>query len=219
MNNGGLTATVIQVNHSAFGTLFAGMIKGSGNLICDEDEEGNAIPFFTTDQILTELQRFGFYVTYDVKSNLPMNTLSFLATVDNLGYDKITRVALETFDKLGQKKWKPTILLIKSEANPDLLEFDCKLVQKKFQEKLAANTIMNVTDEPNLSWDWVAYIANISDILDENVDPVDEFITDSNIESGKEEQPAQPPFPPHIDNEGFTAYEEPDDSEEDTEED
>lgn len=195
------------------------MIKGSGTLISTEDEEGELIPFFTTDQILEELQRFGFYVEYDVKSNLPMSTLSFLATVDNLGYDKITRVALESVNTDGDRIWTPIILIMKSQFNDDLLTFDCKLTKKKFQEKLAANTIMNVTHEQDLTWDWVKYIANISDILDENIDPTDDFITDTNIESGSDPfyRPPLGTFPPEgstPENDNFTLYSDEVDSDE-----
>ena len=178
---------MIQVNHANYGTLFAAMIEGSGKLLSTKDEEGLDLPFMSTEKILKELERFGFYVKYDVKSNLPSNMIAFLATVDNLGFDKITRVLLETKTKLDTVVLEPTILVIKStEDNSDLLTFDCKLRAKRFNEKLAANTIMNVTHEKGMKWDWVTYIANISDILDENVDPVDEYESDTGVEDGSD---------------------------------
>ena len=42
------------------------MIDGSGRVLSDTTEEGAPLPFMTTDRILLELQRFGFYITYDV---------------------------------------------------------------------------------------------------------------------------------------------------------
>lgn len=165
------------------------MIEGSGSLISDVDEEGLDLPFMTTDQILRELQRFGFIIFYDVKKNLPSPILSFLSTVNDLGYDKITRVALQTKTASNGVIWAPTILVIKSEFNLDLLEFDCKLTRKDFNQKLSDNVIMNVTHEEGMKWDWVNYTANIDDLLDENTT---EF--DDQFKPIHEHHPV-PPFP------------------------
>lgn len=166
---------MLSVNHVNYGTLFATMIKGTGSLITTEDEDGNDLPFLTTEEILKQLMKFGFYIEYDVKKNLPSEMLAFLATIDNLGYDKITRIALESYTPDGQKTWRPTVIVMKSEGNTDLLVFDCKVTRKVFNEKLTANIVMNVTHEEDMDWSWLTYIANIEDILDENVDPSDEF--------------------------------------------
>lgn len=163
------------MNHANYGVLFAAMIQGNGLLVTNTDEEGLDLNFLTTDEILAQLMKFGFYITYDIKQNLPNNMLAFLATIDNIGFDKITRVALESSTVSGQKIWEPTILVIKSEHNTDLLQFDCKLTRKAFNEKLSCNYIMNVSHEEGMVWDWVTYICNISDILSENADPTKEF--------------------------------------------
>ena len=144
------------------------MIDGHGTLITAQDDEGADIPFLTKDEILKQLMKFGFYITYDVKNNLPEFVLDFLYKVMNLGYDKISRIALESYDVNGNRVWRPTVIVIKSGYNTDLLTFDCKVFRKKFDEKLECNTLMNVTHEPGMIWDWLAYIANIEDILDEN---------------------------------------------------
>lgn len=183
-----LKGLCLHVNHVNYGVLFAAMINGSGSLLSNETEDGYDIPFMTTEQILTELQRFGFYVKYDVKSNLPQDVISFLATIDNLGYDKITRVAVETKQPGGSVIWKPTILVFKAvPENDDILTFDCRLTRTKFNKKLADNVIMNVTHEPDLEWDWLNYICNISDILDENIDPVDGFETQTDASNNVED--------------------------------
>lgn len=179
-----LNGLVLQVNHSNYGVLFAAMIRGEGSLICQEDEEGNELEFMTTSAILRELERFGFYIKYDVKSNLPMQMISFLATVDNLGFDKITKIYVESRNKDGALMHVPTIIAMKSnEHNDDILTFGCKISKAKFSEKLAANTVMNVTHQPDTQWDWLTYMVNISDILDENVDPTDDFETETGIDS------------------------------------
>lgn len=158
------------------------MIRGTGSLITDVDEEGNDIPFLTTEEILKQIAKFGFFVTYDVKSNLPPKVITYLSELYNLGYDKITEVYLGSTTESGSRVWRPTVLVIKScQDNDDILTFDCKLTQKKFQNKLAANSIVNVTHEEGMEWDWLHYIANISDLLDENIDPRDDFETDTGL--------------------------------------
>jgi hypothetical protein len=90
------------------------MIEGSGELITKQDEEGYDIPFLSTEQILQQLEKFGFIIDYNVRSNLPDKTIDFLATIDNLGYDRITRILLQQNDKYGNLMWKPAIVVYKS---------------------------------------------------------------------------------------------------------
>lgn len=202
------------MNHSTLGTLFAAMIEGSGQLITQEDEEGNDLPFLTTDQILEQIMKFGFYVTFDVKSNLPGDTISFLATIDNLGYDKITKVLLQETNEEGQIIWKPNIIIFKTvPENKDLISYGTKLSRAKYVEKVTAGTVMNVTHELEHSWDWVTSLFNIADILDENIDPVDEYKSDSGVRSRNIEEdfhPHQETFElnPLEGTEGFTIHSE-----------
>ena len=151
------------------------MIQGSGELITNIDEEGQDLPFLSTDEILKQLMKFGFHITYDIKKFLPLDTLSYLSQIYNLGYDKITCVALEDKNVSGNRIWNKTVIIFKSEFNDDLLTFGCKLTRKQFYNKLEYNTIIDVTHEKDLNWEWVTYTANIIDILNENVDPTHEF--------------------------------------------
>lgn len=161
------------------------MIKGSGTLISKNDEDGRALPFLTTDQILEQLAKFGFIITYDVKSNLPGNIISYLSMLYDLGFDKITRVCVEDHVVDGVMYYRPTTIVMKTElGNDDLLTFECRVASQKFRDKLVANSIMNVSNEPGMTWDWLKYMANISDILDENIDPTDDFETQTDIETG-----------------------------------
>lgn len=179
-----LKGMILQVNHSTLGTLFAAMIQGAGELITEQDEEGNDLPFLSTEQILEQIAKFGFYVKYDVKSNLPGETISFLATIDNLGYDKITRVLLQEVNKEGEVLWKPNIIIFNSaKDNSDLLTYGTRLTRAKYVDKVNNGSVMNVTHE-KYSWDWVTSMFNICDILDENIDPVDEYKADADIACG-----------------------------------
>ena len=159
----------IKVNHANYGVLFAALIEGIGTLITKTDEEGADIPFLTTDEILKQLMKFGFYITYNLAKNLPQEEFDYLSKLEDLGYDKITRIALESFDTNGNKVWRPAVIVMKSEFNTDMLVFECKVTRKTFNERLTKNVILNITNEPGMNWEWVTYIANIADVLDENL--------------------------------------------------
>lgn len=199
-----INGEVLQVNHASYGTLFSAMIDGHGELITEFDEEGEAIPFLSTDEILKQIEKFGFYVVYDVKSNLPMNIITLLQELYELGYDKITRVLVRATGKeSGSIIWRPQVIVMKTEHNTDLLSYGAKITDKVFKDKLAANTIMNLTYEEDMKWDWLTYMANISDLLDENIDPRDDFAELHSLD----------PFDP-AHNEGLTPYEDPVESDE-----
>lgn len=185
------------------------MIKGTGELISDKDEEGNPLPFLTTEQILEQIAKFGFIVFYDLKSNLPDQVIAYLSELYNLGYDKITRILVQERDNSAERVWRPKIIVMKTaEGNDDLLTFDCQISYAKFADKLAKNSIMNVTDEPDMVWDWVNHMYNLSDVLDENIDPTDDYETKTDIETGH-----MTPYSGETP-EGYTVYTGPDDDSE-----
>jgi len=199
---------VLQVNHASYGTLFAAMIMGHGELVTEFDEDGNAIPFLSTDEILKQIEKFGFYVIYDVKSNLPMNVITFLQELYEFGYDKITRIVVSTKSKeSGSLIWRPQVIAIKSQFNSDLLSYGAKITEKVFKNKLADNTIMNLSYEADMKWDWLTYIANIADLLEENIDPRDDIAELHSLD----------PFDP-IHNEGLTPYTDPEEPDEESQE-
>ena len=204
-----LRGLVLNVNHSKYGVLFAAMIQGTGSLITDKDEAGHEIPFLTTEEILRQLMKFGFYVTYDVKSNLPNNILSFLATIDNLGFDKISKVVVTKRDKItGQQINDVATIVFKTvPENEDILAFSCELSETKLNEKLQKNILMNVTKEKNMQWDWLHYMANISDLLDENVDHTNDFETYTGAQQFDNIPYNDSPQPVHWNDEGFYSYE------------
>ena len=161
------------------------MIKGTGEIVSDENEDGEPISFLTTEQILGQLEKFGFIVKYDLKSNLPQQVISYLSQLYNLGYDKITRIGVRMKNKSVSTYVRSTVIVFKScPETMDFLEFNRVFNVNVFQEKLDANLVINVTDEPGMVWDWINYMANISDLLDENIDDTDDFETKTDIESG-----------------------------------
>lgn len=172
---GTLEGLVIQVNHTELGTLFAAMIDGSGLLITPEDETGCVIPFMTTDEILIQLSKFGFYIEYNQKENLPGPVLDFFQHWMEMGYDRITRVLLQSKDRFGNTIWKDSIVIFKDcVENLDLISYGEKLSRNKYIQKVDANTIQNVTDA-GFRWDWVDSVYRLEDIMNENTDIDDDY--------------------------------------------
>lgn len=177
-----LTGQVLQVNHTNYGTLFAAMIQGSGTLITATNEEGEDLPFLTTEQILDQIMKFGFYVKYDVKSNLPSEIIAYLSELYNLGYDKINRLTVQLKNKGETLIRKSRVVVFKTDKQTtDILTFGKVISRAALDRKLEKNLVLDITEECEGRWDWVTYAANISDILDENIDPVDEYETSSDV--------------------------------------
>lgn len=179
------------------------MIKGTGSLLSEEDENGISIPFLTTDEILKQISKFGFLVEYDLKSNLPDQVTAYLSTLYNLGYDKITRILVKTRGKDRLIYGRTTIIVLKScEETINIMKYDKTVTEAEFNKLLDHNVVMNVTDEPDMVWDWVTYMFNIKDILEENLDQTDDFETKTDIKTGETSTFVDPVLAP----EGYSLY-------------
>lgn len=204
---GTLEGLLLQVNHTNLGTLFAAVIQGTGVLVTQEDEYGYAIPFMTTDEILRQISKFGFYVTYKRRSHLPGPVLDFFQRWMDMGYGRITRVLLQSENKYGDTIWVDSVVLFKETVeNQDLLCYGKKLSRIAYMKKVDANSIQNVTNV-GFDWDWVDSFYRLEDIMDENVDYDDEF--SSTVNSGVPEARGDEIVDSSIDltPEGFTVYE------------
>lgn len=161
------------------------MIKGSGSLLSDETEEGTPLPFLTTEEILQQIAKFGFIVQYDLKSNLPAPVINYLSSLYNLGYDKINKlnVRVKSKDKLSYIQKTYVIVMKSCDETTNLMKFGKRVSEAMLDKFLRQNLIINATDEPDMVWDWVTHLFNIEDILNENIDPTDDFETDTDVQS------------------------------------
>ncbi len=171
-NSNSIKGLLIKVRHINYGTLFAAMIEGQGDLVTDTTKEGDIIPWMSTNEILVQLKKFGFDITYVEKLSLDTPTLEFLMKLKSLGYDKITRMVVMFRELDGTLSAKTLPLAIKSEHNVDKLTFGCQITAKKFYQRCADGYIYNMQDkdEMKLKWRWIDAIYNIDDILSENSD-------------------------------------------------
>lgn len=157
----------ILVNHSQYGTLFACLVDSSGTLLSPDPVSG-IIKEFTTDEILTELNKFGFDVTFEINQHLSGKQISFLMTVNDLGYNKLRRLYVQ--DK-PDGHYSEYIVVFNVDKCPDWITPDFVCGKKPFVDALIHSGAMNLTDleqTKGFDWTWLTSIVTIEDIIEEN---------------------------------------------------
>ena len=162
-----LQGTVIRVTHKKYGCLFAYLVDGTG-----VDVENPSIPLLTPKEILSELRRFGFLITYDVLGTLPGDVIEYLITLDKLGYDKIRYMLISEptlFDTEKDLEYFVTAFKIKD--HPDWINNTYRARTDEFQDALIDGPAINITaisKEKHFDWSFLRdYVLNISDIIEE----------------------------------------------------
>ena len=202
VNNKTLEGTLIKVEHAEFGTLFAAVAAGSGEIVTKNDDDGNLIPWMSTNAILQQLAKFGFYIYYKEISSLDDDTIDYLMKAVNLGYDKITKLVVE-YRENGRRIPREYVVALNSKQNEDLLGFGMHVTGAKFTNRITAGKLITLQDNGVYQWDWLDSIYNINDVLEENQD----------IEEFESSEPQEDPIMvgPVMDTpEGFTLYDESD---------
>lgn len=164
-----LFGTRIQVNHRNFGVLFACVVNASGSLVSEMNE--NIVYELTPKQILLQLEVFGFSVSFDPKKHLPKTQVKFLQTVSELGFDKI-RILNVWHIENSVKFFKWYIVAFNVKDNPCWINNGYAPSEKEFEDSLKNGSAFNISEQGHIKhwdWSWLDYVANISDILEENV--------------------------------------------------
>lgn len=163
-----LSGIRIQVNHKQFGVLFAYVINARGNMISVNE---NIKCELTTEQLLNQLAVFGFNVTYEPKKHLSGNQLDFLMTIQGLGFDKLRILNVwYTENSVITSKWYVVAFNIKE--NPEWINNGYSPSEKEYTAALSNGSAMNISalsKDKHWDWSWLDYVANISDILEDNV--------------------------------------------------
>lgn len=165
-----LTGTAILVNHSQYGTLFACIVNAKGSLLTPNPDSG-IIKEFTTDEILAELNKFGFDITFEINQHLSGDQISYLITLSGLNYDKIRKLPVYKYDNLGNKVFSDYIVAFNVEGCPEWINQDYTCRDIDFTAKLNEGTAINLTymSETKLyDWTWLTYVASIDDIIGDN---------------------------------------------------
>ena len=122
--------TIIMVNHNQYGNLFTCLLNSSGSLLTPDPDSG-IIKEFSTDEVLAELNKFGFDVTFSINQHLSGDQISFLMTVNDLGYDKLRRILVQ--DKTNH--YVEYIVVFNVEKCPDWLDEDYFLEKMENEDR------------------------------------------------------------------------------------
>ena len=163
-----LTGTRIQITHRNYGVVFACVLNAHGNLVSDYDDE-LAIEL-TTRQILTELEKYGFLVTYEPRKHLPGDQLEYLITLKELGYDKIRIMNVWKIIN-GVKVFKWYVVVFNVKNNIDWINNGFSSSESEFSKAIQSGSAINISSiskTKKWSWNWLDYVANIDDILKDN---------------------------------------------------
>jgi len=173
-----LTGTIIMVNHTQYGNLFTCLINSSGSLLTPDPYSG-VIKEFSTDEILEELNKFGFDVTFEINQHLSGDQISYLITLNDLGFDKIRKLyvyrdgdmIISGNTETIQRHYSEYIVAFNVEKCPDWIQNDYTCSEKVFLNALNISGAMNLTDlkqTKGFDWTWLTYVANIEDIIEDN---------------------------------------------------
>lgn len=169
VNDSRLNGQRIKVEHDVFGTLFACVTSPKGTLISQSDD--GTVFELTTGQILEELKKFGFNITYSPVEHLSGNMIQFLMDIDKLGYDKI-RVLDVWQAPLGVKEFTTYIVAFMVKDHGDWLNAGYSPSYTEMTNALMNGTALNISalsKEHNFNWSWLyGWVGDIKDILAEN---------------------------------------------------
>lgn len=166
-----LSGTRISVEHPTFGNLFTYIVDLSGNIVSSLSLDGKLQAHLSIDDILVQLARFGFLITYKEYQHLSGNQLQFLMTLHNLHFDKIR--LLNVWDtESGVKQFKLYVVAFQIEPLPQWLNSGYAPSNTEFQQALTKGYAINVSalsESQHFSWDWLYnWVADISDVIESN---------------------------------------------------
>jgi hypothetical protein len=170
-NNEELRGFRISLEHTTLGVLFCCVLQARGSIVTDEDEYGASE--LTPEEILKELRKYGFEITYEPIKGLSGNLLDYLITLDKLGYDKI-RVLNVWHMQNGTKAFETKIVAFQVNPHGDWLNNGYSASEKEFIKALNDGTAINLTDTSrtkNFRWDWLyGNVLSIEDVVEANAD-------------------------------------------------
>lgn len=163
-----LTGLRIQLNHTQFGVLFACVLNAQGSMVTEFNE--NLVVEFTTEQILAELKKYGFLITFEPRAHLPGNQIQYLMTLKGLGYDKLRIMNVYKYNIQGTKQFQWYVIAFNIH-DENWLDNGYSISETEFMKALKDGRCINISaisKTQRWSWSWLDYVANIDDILEDN---------------------------------------------------
>lgn len=166
-----ITGIRIEVSHTKYGALFTYMVDAIGSIV-SEVEYYNPL---SISQLLNELARWGFLVTYNPTKRLNSKVVEWLMTVSKMGYDKLRIMQVQDGTDVitGNIIYKNYIVVFNVKDLPDWLGINYACTKSEFDKAITSGHAMNLniiyeqTNNLNFSW-LVGFVANIDDVLSQN---------------------------------------------------
>lgn len=174
-NNTDLRGFRILVDHPSFGCVFCCVLEARGTMITENEEYG--VVELSADEILAELEKFGFFIEYTPQTKLSGNQIQYLMTLKNLGYDKIRILSIG--DGSPTPTFSPRVVAFQVSKLGDWLNNAYCPSNKEFIDALDKGYACNLTavsQTKNYRWDWLKdFVGDIDDIIRDNANPMIEF--------------------------------------------
>lgn len=159
----------ISVEHELFGNVFTCVLNARGYIVSGVGDIGEYE--FTNEQILAELAKYGFLITYIKEPNLSGSQIQYLMTLRDLGYDKIRIISV--WDSVACDN-EPSYKVVAFQSTPlgDWLNNAYSPSTKEFTQALVNGTAVNLTfisRTRDFDWSWLRdFVGNIDDIIQDN---------------------------------------------------
>lgn len=162
-----LHGILISVIDDRYGVVFACMPEVSGSMVFEDSPLCEELKPLTTEQILEQLAIFGFFVEYHPVQYLPTSQLVYLATINNLSFDKLTVLTVVSKDHKRE-----VVTGFNTEKHGDWLTFGTDVPEHVYKDALNDGSAINLSAISfnigiDWTWDWLTYVASIEDILNE----------------------------------------------------
>ena len=169
IQNNDILGLRITLEHEVYGELFSYIVNASGGLVSTFN---NDIEYeLTTDEILTQLAKYGFLITFHSWEDLSSDQVQYLMTLQNLHFDKIRLLSVWDTPN-GVKEFKLHVVAFQVEQLPDWLNSGYAPSKKEFINALNSGYAINISaisETRNYRWDWLYnWVADIGDVLADN---------------------------------------------------
>lgn len=157
----------IAVEHDMYGILFSTVIQAEGEIVTPLGDEE-----LTTDDILIQLSKFGFLITYAYNDRMTEEQIEYLITLDGLKFDKIRVLPVIEYDSVGSSDVKMYVVVFQSDKLPKWLNENIAVRRSEFLNALGKGSALNlegISETKKFVWDWLTFVGTIKDIINDYV--------------------------------------------------
>lgn len=162
-----LTGLRISIYHEDYGNLFTYILNANGQLLSD----CNGLRYgLSGNQILHELEKYGFLVTYSPAKRLCGDQITYLMNLKSLKFDKLRILSVWHIED-SVKVFNHYIVAFNIKCNESWLNNGYAASENQFGDALKSGSAVNITDISHINswdWTWLDYVADIDDILRDN---------------------------------------------------